>query len=84
MSCVTSISFAILINGLGSPFFESAQGLRQGSPLSPYLFLLVVDGLSREIANVKRVNKVQGVRMSRYEHITHLLLCLDLLLLFGS
>jgi len=50
MACVTTISFAILINGPRSSFFKSGQGLRQGCPLSPLFFLLVVEGLSRAIA----------------------------------
>eukprot|EP00253_Pinus_taeda_P031803 PITA_31803 len=46
MACITSPSLSILINGSTSPFFHSERGLRQGCPLSPLLFLLVMEGLS--------------------------------------
>ena len=47
MSCITIVSFSVLINGVASPFFHAERGLRQGCPLSPLLFLLVAKGLSR-------------------------------------
>lgn len=46
MACITTPSFSILINGSATNFFHSERGLRQGCPLSPLLFLLVMEGLS--------------------------------------
>eukprot|EP00253_Pinus_taeda_P016641 PITA_16641 len=53
MRCITSVSFAILINGSTSHSFQAERGIRQGCPLSPLLFLLVMEGLSRLIATEK-------------------------------
>jgi hypothetical protein len=40
-TCVNFVSFVVLINGATSNFLKSYRGLRQGFPLSPFLFLLV-------------------------------------------
>ena len=47
MACISTVSFAVLINGAASPFFHAGRGLRQGCPLFSLLFLLVAEGLSR-------------------------------------
>jgi hypothetical protein len=73
MPYVSYVYFAVLINRIGSPFFKSYCGLRQGCSLSPYLFLLVLDGLSRAIFEATRLHSFQGVHMGRIEHLTHLL-----------
>jgi len=46
MSCLDSTTFAILINGEARYLFKSGRGLRQGCPLSPLLFVFVMEGLS--------------------------------------
>ena len=47
MSYISYVSFAVVINGEASNFFHSERGLGHGCPLSPLLFLLVVEGFSR-------------------------------------
>jgi hypothetical protein len=73
LGCVTSTNFVVLINGRPSSFFKSSRGLRQGCPLSPLLFLLIVEGLSRVIQSQVREKNLEGVTVARGLRITHLL-----------
>ena len=44
--CISIVKFSILINGSPSNFFGSSRGLRQGDPLFPFLFDIVMKALS--------------------------------------
>eukprot|EP00253_Pinus_taeda_P022219 PITA_22219 len=80
MGCISNVSFAVLINGAASSFFKSQRGLRQGCPLSPLLFLLVAEGLSRLIHKARRLNKIKGIEVAINLYISHLLFVDDILI----
>ena len=80
MSCITSVSFSVLINGAASSFFHAERGLRQGCPLSPLLFLLVAEGLSRALRGARADGRFSGIQIAPNLNITHLLFVDDVLI----
>ncbi|XP_074266449.1 uncharacterized protein LOC141589722 [Silene latifolia] len=63
MACVTTVSFSVLINGSPSRRFAPSRGLRQGDPLSPYLFILCAEVLSWLMRRAVENNSLHGIRI---------------------
>ena len=83
MGCLTSANFALLVNGTPSSFFTASRGIRQGCPLSPLMFILVIEGLSLLIKDARTNGKIKGIKISSQHFFTHLLF-VDDVILFGS
>nr|XP_025625573.1 uncharacterized protein LOC112717860 [Arachis hypogaea] len=65
MECVTIASMSVLINGSPTKPFKIERGLRQGDPLSPFLFVLVVDVLHRIIGEAIRNGRISHLVVGR-------------------
>jgi hypothetical protein len=82
MKCVTSVKYRIRVNGELSEEFTPERGLRQGDPISPYLFLLCAEGFSSLLAKAEEEGKIGGVRVCRNApSVSHLLFADDSLIL---
>ena len=73
MACVSSAAASILINGSPTVPFKLHRGLRQGDPLSPFLFNLIVETLSLVIDKAANLGLWEGLAVSRGgQRVTHL------------
>ena len=64
MGCLQSTSFVVLTDGSPSKMFIPSRGLRQGFPLSPFIFLLVLEGMNRIIHKDKEYRTIKGMKVS--------------------
>jgi hypothetical protein len=73
--CVTTVSYSIIVNGSPSEIFYPSRGLRQGDPLSPYLFILCAEVLSQQLQKAENSGLLKGVPISfRGTRLNHLFL----------
>ena len=73
MNCVSSVSYSVLINGEACGNISPSRGIRQGDPLSPYLFLLCAKGFSALIHEAAMNHQINGISIYKgYPLITHL------------
>ncbi|KAL5575095.1 hypothetical protein UlMin_016794 [Ulmus minor] len=70
--CTSSANFSIMINGKPRGRFGASRGLRQGDPLSPFLFILVADILGRMMDKAVRIGEVKGFKVGREEEVVNI------------
>lgn len=65
MQCISSAKLQILWNGEPTDSFTSTRGIRQGDPLSPYIYVICMERLSHLIENAVSNGAWKAVRASR-------------------
>ena len=83
-SCISYPSFSILLNGCPFGLFSPSRGLRQGDPLSPFLFIMGSKLFSRLLFKEERLDKVKGMKIAKNSPTINHLLFADDLLIFGK
>ncbi|GJY65533.1 putative RNA-directed DNA polymerase [Tanacetum coccineum] len=83
-TCLTSASISILVNGSPSKEFKMERGLRQGDPISPLLFLLVVESLQISILEACNKGLYKGISLVNGGANISLLQYADDALFFGN
>ncbi|KAA3480405.1 reverse transcriptase [Gossypium australe] len=81
MRCVRSVRYVVKCNSILSETIVPERGLRQGDPLSPYLFLFCMESFSKLLTRAQNNNMIKGIRASiNGPHINHLFFADDALL----
>lgn len=63
--CISTPKFSIIFNGVSKGFFSTNRGLQQGAPISPYLFILMVEVLGRSLRKAKEEGHIIGLKLAR-------------------
>ena len=85
MECVSFVEYTLLVNGCMTQSFTPSKRLRQGDPISPYLFLMCANVLSIALLKVEQNKDLQGIKVGRNGcSFTHLLFSDDSLFFFKN
>ena len=63
--CLSSVDYSVILNGRPRGKFKGTRGLRQGDPLSPFLFTLVADRLGRMTDKLVNQNMLECLEIRR-------------------
>lgn len=83
MNLVTTVTYQYKVNGFLTPPLTPHRGLRQGDPLSPYLFILEAEVLSQMINHAQNQEDVHGIQLAGSSPILTRLFFADDALIFG-
>lgn len=81
MNNLEASRFSILLNGRPEGFFQSSRGLKQGDPLSPFLFIIFTEAFSRGIKALYAAGSIAAYAVPRNSlHVSHLAFADDLVI----
>nr|XP_009597305.1 uncharacterized protein LOC104093282 [Nicotiana tomentosiformis] len=80
MVCVSTTRFSIKVNGVGHGFFAGKRGLRQGDTMSPLLYVIVMEYLSRALKTISMLPDFRFHPMCKGLRLTHLIFADDLMI----
>lgn len=68
-TCIATTSFVVMVNRGPSTFFKASRRLRQGDPLSPILFIMVMEALNKLIEQSRNLNLIKGINVGKEKNI---------------
>lgn len=63
MECITTVTYKAMLNGTTGPMIYPERGLRQGDPISPYLFIIAAEGLNVLMKDAIEGGRISGVKL---------------------
>jgi hypothetical protein len=64
MQCITTVQYSVVVNGIPVGEISPSRGIRQGDPISPYLFILCAEVLSSHLQYADHIKMLSGVPTS--------------------
>ena len=83
-ACIEWPTFSVIINGEAFGNFQSSRGIRQGCPLSPYLFIIAINELICRLQDAVTTGAISGIRLTPQTPPIHSLLFADDVLICGQ
>lgn len=70
--CISTVKFFVLINGSPEGYFDISHGIRQGDPLSPFLYIIMAEAFGHAISKAQLEGKINGIIVTEnVPNITH-------------
>lgn len=64
--CLSTPRFSILVNGKPEGLFSSSKGVRQGDPISPFLFIIIAEAFGRAIKSRHANKHLEGIKTTNF------------------